>query len=257
MMRFIALALTVLLAGCQARFLADEAPSQLDHMKTGLQVYADQLKQSAHKALVHLDDTEFKDYKEFLGQSVDRLHGHFEMAVQGITPVGSSVMEGTAAMREKWAKDMEDLRKQLEPKREEVRQVLEKHFEEYRDVVKPFFDEYLVKQREHMEDVKTKLEPVIKSLKEKIPPNWEETKTKLMPIVEILREKLTEQLQYVKTQLEPYIEEYKDQMEAGAMQFRESVRSGELRKKMTDLGEQVTPHFQAILAALQKSFSKE
>lgn len=52
-----------LCSGCQARFLADEAPSQLDHVKTGLQVYVDQLKQSAHKALTHLDDTEFKDYK--------------------------------------------------------------------------------------------------------------------------------------------------------------------------------------------------
>lgn len=49
--------------GSQARFLQDEPPSQLDHVKTVLQVYADQLKTSAHKALNHLDDTEFKDYK--------------------------------------------------------------------------------------------------------------------------------------------------------------------------------------------------
>nr|ACI15889.1 apolipoprotein A-I-1 [Hemibarbus mylodon] len=257
MMRFVALALTVLLAGCQARFLQDEAPSQLDHVKSALQVYADQLKQAAHKALTHLDDTEFKDYKVFLGQSVDNLHGYFQTAFQAITPVGAQVLEATAPMREKWTKDIEDLRKLIEPKREELRQVLEKHFEGYRDELKPFVEEYLVKQREHMEEVRTKLEPVVTSLKEKIGPNWEETKSKLLPIVEIVREKLTEQLQELKTQLEPYIQEYKDQMEKGAMEFRESVRSGELRKKMTDLGEQVKPHFEAIFAALQKSFSKE
>ncbi|XDV31624.1 hypothetical protein PO909_002591 [Leuciscus waleckii] len=256
-MRFVALTLTVLLAGCQARFLADEAPSQLDHVKSALQVYADQLKQSAHKSLTHLDDTEFKDYKEFLGQSVDRIHGYFHQVFQVITPFGTQMLEATTPMREKWTKDMEDLRKQLEPKREELRQVLEKHFEDYRDVLKPFLDKYLVKQREHMEEVKTMLEPVVKSLQEKIPPNWEETKTKLMPIVEIVREKLTEHLQDLKTKLDPYIQEYKDQMEKGAMDFRESVRSGELRKKMTDLGEQVKPHFQAIFEALQKSLSKE
>ncbi|XP_077063664.1 apolipoprotein A-Ib [Siphateles boraxobius] len=257
MMRFVALALTVLLAGCQARFLADEAPSQLDHVKTGLQVYADQLKQSAHKALTHLDDTEFKDYKKFLGESVDNLHSYFHQAFEKIIPVGTQVLEATLPMREKWSKDMEELRKQLEPKHVELRQVLEKHFEEYRDELKPFLDDYLVKQREHMEEVRTKLEPVIKSLKEKIPPNWEETKTKLMPMVEIVREKLTQHLTDLRAQLVPYIKEYKDHMEKGALEFRESVRSGELRKRMDDLGTQVKPHFDAIIDALRKSLSKE
>jgi small-conductance mechanosensitive channel len=257
MMRFVALALTVLLAGCQARFLQDEAPSQLDHVKSALQVYADHLKQSAHKTLTHLDDTEFKDYKEFLGQSVDNLHGYFQQAFQAITPIGTQVLEATAPQREKLTKDIEDLRKQLEPMRAELRQVLQKHLEEYRDELKPFLDEYLVKQREHMEEVRTKLEPVIKSLQEKIGPNWEETKSKLIPILEAVREKVAVYVQDLKTHLEPYIQEYKDQIEKGAMDFRESVRSGELRKKMTELGEQVKPHFEAIFAAVQKSLSKE
>lgn len=256
-MRFVALALTVLLAGCQARFLQDEAPSQLDHVKTAFQLYADQMKQSAHKALVHLDDTEFKDYKEFLGQSVDNIHGYLQQAFQVMTPIGTQLMDASASQREKLDKDIEDLRKQLEPMREELRQVLQKHFEDYRDIVKPFLDDYFVKQREHMEEVRTKLEPVVQSLKEKIGPNWEETKTKLMPIMEAVREKVGAYMQEMKTQLEPYVQDYKEQMEKGAMEFRESVRSGELRKRMTDLGEQVKPHFDAIFAALRKSLSKE
>ncbi len=125
-------------------------------------------------------------------------------------------MEATAPIREKLSKDMEELHKQLEPKREELRQVLEKHFQEYRDELKPFLEDYLIKQREHMEEVRTKLEPVVKSLKEKIGPNWDETKSKLMPILELVREKLTALLEDLKIQLEPYIQEYKDQMEKGA-----------------------------------------
>ncbi|KAK2881627.1 hypothetical protein QQF64_008050 [Cirrhinus molitorella] len=257
MMRFVVLALAVFLAGCQARFLQDEPPSQLEHAKSVGMVYADHMKQSLHKALGHLDDTEFKDYKEFLGQSVDNIHGYIQHSLQAITPIGAQVSEATAPMREKLTKDVEELRKKIEPMREELKQVLEKHIQEYRDVLKPFIEEYLVKQRQHMEEVRTKLEPVVKTLKEKIGPNWEETKSKLMPIVEALREKAAEIIQETKTQLEPYIQEYKDQMEKGALEFRESVKSGELRKKMTKLGEDVKPHFEAIAAALQKAFSKE
>ncbi|XP_067222518.1 apolipoprotein A-Ib [Chanodichthys erythropterus] len=257
MMRFVALALTVLLAGCQARFLQDEAPSQLDHVKSAFKLYTDQLKQSGHKTLTHLDDTEFKDYKEFLGQSIDNLHGYLEKAFEFITPVGTQVLDATAQHREKFTKDIEDLRKQLEPMREELRQVLQKHFEEYRDELKPFVDDYLAKERERMEEVRTKLEPIVKSLKEKIGPNWEETKSKLMPILEAVRVKVAEYLQDAKTSLEPYIQEYKDQVEKGTKEFREAVRSGELRKKMTELGDEVKPHFEKIVEALQKFISKE
>lgn len=257
MMRFVALALTVFLAGCQARFLQDEPPSQLEHVKSALQVYADHLKQAAHKSLTHLDDTEFKDYKVFLGQSIDNLHSHFQNFFQVITPLGSQVMDATNPIREKLNKDMEDLRKDIEPKREELRAVLEKHFNEYRDELKPFMEDYLVKQRQHMEEVRAKLEPVVLSLKEKIPPNWEETKSKLMPILEAIRGKVAENVQELRTMLEPYVQEYKDQMEKGALEFREKVKSGELRKELTELGEQVKPHFEGIFKALQKFASKE
>ncbi|XP_056613497.1 apolipoprotein A-Ib [Triplophysa dalaica] len=253
-MRFIALTLTVLLAGSQARFLQDEPPSQLDHVKTVLQVYADQLKTSAHKALNHLDDTEFKDYKDFLGQSVDNVHGYFQHAFKNMGTYSTPVMEIIAPMNEKLRNDVEDLRKQIEPKREELRQVLVKHFQEYSTELKPFVEEYLTKHREQMEELKTKLEPVVQNMKGKIATNWEETKSKLVPIVEAVRDKVTEHLQELKTKLDPYIQDYKEQMEKSTLEFRESVRSGELRKKMDTLGEDVMPHFKAILAAIQKAF---
>ncbi|XP_016117286.1 apolipoprotein A-I-1-like, partial [Sinocyclocheilus grahami] len=177
--------LRVLCSGCQARFQQDEPPSQLEHVKSAFQVYADQLKQSAHKALTHLDDTEFKDYKEFLGQSVDNLHGYFQDGFQTISPFSTQMLDATKDRREKLIKDVEELRKKIEPMRKELRQVLEKHFQEYSDELKPFFEEYSAKQRQHMEEMKTKLEPVVKSLKEKIGTNWEETKSKLVPIISL------------------------------------------------------------------------
>ncbi|XP_059389673.1 apolipoprotein A-I-2-like [Carassius carassius] len=256
MMRFVVLALAVLLAGCQARFLQDEPPSQLDHVKSALQVYADQMKQSAHKTLTHLDGTEFADYKEFLGQSVDNLHGHLLGGLQAIGPVGGQVLEATKDTREKLAKDAEELRKKIEPMREELRQVLQKHFEEYRDELKPFIEDYLTMQQKFMEEMRTKLEPLVKSLKAKIETNWEETKSKLMPILEAVREKVAEHIQALKTLLEPYIQDYREQMEKGAQDFRQSVKSGELRKKMEELGAEVKPHFDGIIAAVQKAMSK-
>ncbi|KAI7800692.1 apolipoprotein A-Ib isoform X2 [Triplophysa rosa] len=256
-MRFIALTLTVLLAGSQARFLQDEPPSQLEHVNTALQVYADQLKQSAHTALNHIDDTEFKDYKEFLGQSVDNIHGYFQHAFKSMGTYATPVMEAIAPVREKLKNDVEDLCKQIEPKREELRQVLVKHFQEYSTELKPLVEEYLTKHREQMEELKTKLEPVVKNMKGKIATNWEETKSKLVPILEAVRDKVTEHLQGLKTQLEPYIQDYKEQMEKSTLEFRESVRSGELRKKMNALGDDVKPHLEAIAAAIQKAFNKE
>ncbi|RXN04691.1 apolipo A-I [Labeo rohita] len=242
MMRFVVLALAVLLAGCQARFLQDEPPSHLVHMKSTLQVYSDHVKQSAHRILAQLDDTEFEN-KEFLGQSVDNIHNYLQHSFQAILPICAQVLEATAPMREKLTEHVEDFRKQIEPMREELK-----------DVLKPFIEEYLAKL---MEEEKTKLEPVVKSLKEKIGHNWEETKSKLIPILEAVRNMVTAQLQELKTQLELYIQRFRDQIEKGALELRKSLRSGELRKTLYELGEEVKPHFQAIYEATRKTISKE
>jgi len=63
-MKVVALALSILLvAGAQARTLQADAPSPLQHVRSAALMYLQQVKETAHKALVHLDDTEFKDYK--------------------------------------------------------------------------------------------------------------------------------------------------------------------------------------------------
>ncbi|MCI4390654.1 hypothetical protein PGIGA_G00125090 [Pangasianodon gigas] len=63
-MKFVALVLAVLLAaGCQARFLQADAPSQYEHIRAAVVTYLGQVKETAQKAIDHLDDAEFKDYK--------------------------------------------------------------------------------------------------------------------------------------------------------------------------------------------------
>ncbi|XP_067306101.1 apolipoprotein A-I-2-like isoform X5 [Pseudorasbora parva] len=248
-MRFVALALTVLLAGCQAHFLQYEAPSQLNQVN----VFADQLKHFTHKVLTHFDNTEFEDYKEFLGQSVDSLHGYFQARFELITLLVNVVLENNAPMLKKWTKDIEDLRKDLEPKREELRQVLEKHFEEYRDELKLFHEEYLVMQHRHNEELRSNLDPMVKSVKEKIGIIWEETKSKLMPIVKPLHEKLTQE---VKINLKRYME-YKDRMEGLVLEFRQRARSGRLWKMLNDLNERLNYRFKAIFEAFLDFFRIE
>lgn len=49
--------------GTQARTLQADAPSPLAHVRSAVMVYLTQVKETAQKALTHLDDTEYKDYK--------------------------------------------------------------------------------------------------------------------------------------------------------------------------------------------------
>lgn len=50
-------------SGTQARTLQADAPSPLAHVRSAVMVYLTQVKETAQKALTHLDDTEYKDYK--------------------------------------------------------------------------------------------------------------------------------------------------------------------------------------------------
>lgn len=49
--------------GCQGDLWQADAPTQYEHIRAGVVTYLTQLKASAHKAINSLDDAEFKDYK--------------------------------------------------------------------------------------------------------------------------------------------------------------------------------------------------
>ncbi|KAG7483966.1 hypothetical protein MATL_G00043940 [Megalops atlanticus] len=263
-MKFVVLALTVLLAaGSQARYLqADEAPTQLEHIKAAVMVYLTQVKETAQKALDHLDGTEYEEYKARLSQSLDSLHSYAQTASQSLTPYGESFtsqfLEATKQMRENVMADVEDLRKQLEPKREELQQVLQKHVEEYREKLEPVLQEYVAKHKQEMDALKEKLQPLVEEMREKVQANVEETKSVLLPMVEVVRTKLTQRLEELKTMIAPYAEEYKEQLTKVVSEVREKVSphtqdlqgklepyAEELRTKLAALWETIYQHLSA------------
>ncbi|GAA6082263.1 apolipoprotein A-I-2-like [Tachysurus ichikawai] len=258
-MKFVALALAVLLAaGCQARFLQADAPSQYEHIRAGVVTYLNQFKDTAQKAIDHLDDAEFKDYKARLNQGLANIETLLNSASESLAPVragiGPQIVEGISGVREKIAHDLEELRKELEPKREELRQVVKKHLDEYREKLEPVLKEYSEKNRKQVDEFRAKFEPVIKELQEKIKVNVEETKSKLTPIVETLRNKLTKGLEELKATFGPHAQEYREQIEGIFTELRQKYETGELQQKLKHLGEELRPQLNGIYSTIEKAF---
>uniref|UniRef100_A0A0E9XZN9 Uncharacterized protein n=2 Tax=Anguilla anguilla TaxID=7936 RepID=A0A0E9XZN9_ANGAN len=49
-------------------------------------MYLQQVKDTAQKALEHLDETEYKDYKLKLSQSLDNIQGYIQSASAALSP---------------------------------------------------------------------------------------------------------------------------------------------------------------------------
>lgn len=132
-------------------------------------------------------------------------------AAEQLAPVrsglGPQIAEFIFGARDKVKHDMEELRKELEPKWEELRQVVRKHLDEYRTLLNPALQDYSEKQKQVVEEFKAKFEPVVKELHEKFKVNVEETKSKLTPIVEIIQKKVIEELVAI---FGPHVQKYKE-----------------------------------------------
>ncbi|KAI5626347.1 apolipoprotein A-I precursor [Silurus asotus] len=258
-MKFVALALAVLLAaGCQARFLqADAPPSQYEHIRSAVVTYLGQVKDTAQKAIGHLDDAEFKDYKARLTQGLENIETMLKSSSESLAPfregLGPQIVESFSGVRERISNDLEELRKELEPKREQLRQVIKKHLEEYRAKLEPLLKEYSEKNRKQVDEFKAKFEPVIKELQEKIRVNVEETKSKLTPIVETIRNKLTKGLEELKATFGPHAQEYREQIEGALNDLKKKYESGELQAKLQNLGEELRPQLINIYSTIEKS----
>lgn len=259
-MKFVALALTVLLAaGSQARFLQADAPappSQLEHVRAAVGMYLQQVKDTAQKALEHLDETEYKDYKPKLSQSLDSIQGYIQSASAALSPytdaVSSQFMELTKDMRDKIQADVDQLKKDLEPKQAELKEVVQKHLDEYREKLEPLVKEYTEKHKKEMEELKTKLEPVVEDLRAKIQTNVEETKSKLVPIVEAIRAKLTERLEEMRTLAEPYVQEYKEHLSEALTDVKDKVQGEDLQSKLKPYVEEVKTKLTALWESLSQ-----
>ncbi|KAL6467715.1 hypothetical protein MHYP_G00233920 [Metynnis hypsauchen] len=260
-MKFVALALAILLAaGCQARSMQADAPTQYEQIRSAVVTYLGQVKETAEKAIDRLDDAEYKDVKDRLTLSLTRIETFLETASESLKPVretfGPQLLEAFAGLREKVEKDVEELRTELAPKREALREVVKKHIDQYREKLEPLLKEYAEKNREQMEYFRGKFEPVLKELRELIKTNMEETKSKLTPIVEVLVKRGRERLEELKQALDPYIQEYREQAGTTFTSLRDQYDSGELQKKISDLIKEVRPQLEKIAESVQKAFKE-
>ncbi|KAI5626346.1 apolipoprotein A-I precursor [Silurus asotus] len=260
-MKFVALALAFLLAaGCQTKSVQADAPSQYEHIRAGVVTYLNQAKDTAQKAIAQLDDDKFKDYKARLTRGLETIEAFINSAAESLAPIrggiGPQIVDLISASRQKAAEDLEQLRKELEPKWAELREVVKKHLEEYRTLTEPALKEYSEKNHQVVEEFKTKFEPIVKELQEKFKVNVEETKSKLTPIVEIIRNHLTKILEDLKTAYGPHIQEYKEEYEKKIDELRKKYESGELLEKAKKLVEELRPQFVGIYNTIDQAFKE-
>ncbi|GLD68053.1 apolipoprotein A-I-like protein [Lates japonicus] len=262
-MKFVALALALLLAvGSHAASLQADAPSQLAHIRSAMDVYLTQVKESAQRALAQLDDTEYRELKAALTQRLDEMHNNIKALQAQVSPVTDNIVatisDATADLRTSIVNDIEVLKTEIEPMRANLRDVVNKHIEEYRAQMEPIINEYYAKHTAEMDALRTKLEPVVEELRTKVATNVEETKTALMPIVESVRAKLSERLEALKAMATPYVEEYKEQLKQAYGQAQninaEDLKS--LREKIAPLAEEVKLKLQAIFETIAATVTK-
>ncbi|KAJ3590915.1 hypothetical protein NHX12_008863 [Muraenolepis orangiensis] len=247
-MLYVTLALALLATVSNAASLEADAPTQLAHIRSAVFLYLDQVKDSATRALGHLDGTEYEAYKVQLSTSMDNLQASLKVAQANAAPytdaVVGQVMEATSEVRTSIMADVAALRTELEPKREALKKVVDAHIQQYRTILEPIITEYSAKHRADMEVLKTKLEPIMAELTAKVSTNVEETKAALVPIVESVRTKLTERLENLQSMAKPYVEEYKEQLDKAFADVK--LAAGSL--KMEDIRKQVEPHVESIKA---------
>lgn len=193
-----------------------------------------------------------------LTQSLNNVETALKTASESLAPIregiGPQIVETLSGVRARFSHDLDELRKELEPKREELRQVIKKHLDEYREKLEPVLREYSEKNNKQMAEFKAKFEPVIKELQEKIRVNVEETKSKLTPIVETIRNHLTKGLEELKATFGPHAQEYREQIEGAFTELRQKYESGELQNKLKNVAEELRPQLLGIYGTLEKAF---
>ncbi|TWW76681.1 apolipoprotein A-Ib [Takifugu flavidus] len=260
-MKFVVLALALLLAvGSQAASLMADAPTELEHFRSALNMYLDRVKERAHSALATLDDPEYKELKDRLAQRVDDIHSQIKTLQGNVSPITDSVVstisDATSELRTNIQNDFKTLQDETAAQREKLRAVVEQHLNEYRTMLQPIVSEYQAKHKEEMDALKLKLDPVMEELRKKIAVNVEETKGALMPIVEKVHTKLAEYVEQIKAVVTPYVNEYKEELrdtynramslssdDLNAMRSKIDPIVDEIKEKVGEIGQIVSSTF--------------
>lgn len=248
MMKFVALALTILLAaGCQARNLQADAPSQGEQVKAVILMYLKQVKDIAQGSLKELKSAEHEKQRTLATDALDTVYNYLTRAVETIIPASEPIYEQFMVMTSQQRAEMKELREALTPKVLELRDTLMKHMAEYSEKLKPFLREYISAKRDEMIAMKQKLDPLISDLTPIVKHNLEETKTKLMPIVQAVHAKVAGGIEESKSTVFAYLEETREQMEKTVTSLREKLQSEAFRTKMFEHQEKVKVAIQNMI----------
>ncbi|XP_026886453.1 apolipoprotein A-Ib [Electrophorus electricus] len=260
-MRFVAIALAILLAaGCQTHSIQADAPSQYEHIRSGVVTFMNQIKENSKQAIDKLDDGEFKDLKVQLHKGLDMVENMLTSASESLKPIrdgiGPTVVDTVHEVYDNVKKDVEELRTDLKPKCTELRTVIKKHLDQYREKLEPVITEYLEKKREQLKEFSEKMEPVAKEMKVLFVTNLEETKSKLTPIVETIRDKVTARVQVWQAVIKPYIDDYREQTGGFFKTLQEDFESGKLQEKFSKVASELKPQLEGVFNTIQKVFEK-
>ncbi|XP_037632298.1 apolipoprotein A-I-like [Sebastes umbrosus] len=261
-MKVLALAFVLLAVGAHAASIQADAPDQLAHVRSVMDMYLTQVKEGAKRSLGQLDDAEYGELKNRVIQRIDELYNQLKAVQASVAPVTDSVVstiaDVTLEFRTAVEADIEALKVDLEPKRAELQEVIDRHIADYRTRIEPIVTEYFAKHNADMEVLKTKLDPILADLQVKLTTNVEETKAALMPIVEAVRIKLSERLEQMKLMVSPYVDEYKEQLK-NAYSKIQSINTDDadaLRDKIRPLAEEIKVKMQAIYEAVYATITK-
>uniref|UniRef100_UPI0037E99A96 apolipoprotein A-I-like n=1 Tax=Semicossyphus pulcher TaxID=241346 RepID=UPI0037E99A96 len=251
-MKFVTLALALLLAvGSQAASLQADAPSNLAYIRSAMDVYINQIKESTLRALDQVDDA---DLKARLVQHVNNAHTQLKSLQQNVSPmtdtVVETVMSSTAELRASMERDIEALKVETDPLFQNLNTILTKHIDEYKEAFTPIMEEYQRKHTEEAESLKTRLEPVFQRMQV----NLEETKTALIPLVEAVRTKVNGLVEGMRSLTLPYIQEYRDQLRTSLAEA--NANPEEMAKTVKTMAKEYALKLKTIVDGLAESAQK-
>ncbi|XP_029965181.1 LOW QUALITY PROTEIN: apolipoprotein A-I-like [Salarias fasciatus] len=266
-MKFVALALALFLAvGSQAASLQADAPSQLDHFRAVADVYAEQVREGAKRALEKLEGTQYSELKPIISQRIDDFHSQLKAAQQSIAPMTDNfvktIADATVDVRASVQAEFDTLKAEIEAKRDQLRPILEKHFDEYRVELEPILKEYVDKHNADIESHELRLQPVVESLRHQ-GGNQSGRDQNCNPAHRGVTSALgsLDRLEGLKAVVGPYVDEYKDQLAAAYSRAQSVDRAQleQLREKIAplaaDIKVKVQAMFEAIVAASTRAKS--
>ncbi|KAI4815098.1 hypothetical protein KUCAC02_005262 [Chaenocephalus aceratus] len=239
-----------------------DAPSQLAHIRTAMDMYLVQVKDSAKTALDQLDGTDYSDLKVGISQRLEDVFTQIKTLQASVGPVTDNVVrtlsETTSGIRASIMADIDSLKSELEPKRLALQEVLDRHIADYRTRMEPIIQEYAAKHTTELESLKVRMEPIVEEMRFKIASNVEETKTAMMPIVDAVRIKLMERLKDLKDGATPIVEEYKEYIKNlyASGQSMDGARFTDLKDQIAPLVEDIKVKFNAIFETIVAAYNK-